>query len=79
MLRRSSTHSYKSSSLDRPLQIDSDGEEDQALNLLSSSSTLVVVGCDLEGKLIDRAWYLFAMVVIVVDVLLLLLCFSEKC
>lgn len=78
MLRRCSTHSYSSSSLERPLRIDSDVEEEESchvLNLLSSFSTLVVVGCDLEGKLIDRTWYLLDMAVVVA--LLSFLCFSE--
>lgn len=32
-------------------------------SLLSSSSTLMVLGCDLQGKLIERTWYLSAMVI----------------
>jgi len=76
MLRRSSKQMYKSSSNERPVWIDFDVDivdvPSQVLIFLSSSSTLTVLGWDLEGKLIERSlWYLFAMVDLLIWWLLL--------
>ena len=63
--RSSSKHLYNSCSPDRPLQIVSNVDVDDAsnvLSLLSSSWILRVVGCDLEGKLIDLTWHRLAIV-----------------
>lgn len=53
---------YSSLRPESPLQIVSAFEDAdvawQALSLLSTSSILWVLGCDLAGKLIDRALYL---------------------
>lgn len=62
---------YKSSSKDKPVPIDSDVDVDvdvasQVLSLLSSSSALMELEWDPEGKLFERTWNLFAMVAILV-------------
>jgi len=62
MLRRSSKERYKSWSKDRPVWMDSEEGVDvpsQVFSLLNSSSTLMVLGWDLEGKLMQRTLYLF--------------------
>ncbi|KAF9682127.1 hypothetical protein SADUNF_Sadunf05G0075900 [Salix dunnii] len=52
-----STFLHKSSTPDKPLQIDPVvGDDSHALSLFSPSSTSSVVGCDLVGKLIDLTW-----------------------
>jgi len=69
MLRRFSTQIYKSDSKDKPLPIDFDVDVEvasQVLNLLSSSSTLIMLGWDPVGKLFERTWNLFAMVTLFV-------------
>lgn len=66
IFRRSSKYMYNSSSPERLLQIDPDVNNNLAdssndLTLLNSSSILMVLGWDLEGKLIHLTWYLLAM------------------
>ncbi|WVZ23096.1 hypothetical protein V8G54_001640 [Vigna mungo] len=62
-LKRSSMHLYNSERPDRPQQIFStfgveDDDASNDLSLLSSSSLLAVLGCDLVGKLMDLTPYL---------------------
>jgi len=66
MLRKSSKQMNKSSSKDKPVPIDSEFDVDVAshvLILLSSSSILMELGWETEGKLFERTWYMFAIVV----------------
>jgi len=65
MFRRSSNEIYKSDSKDKPVPIDFEVDVEvasQVLRLLSSSSTLLMLGWDPVGKLFERTWNLFAMV-----------------
>ena len=66
-LRSSSMQLYNSSSPDRPLEIFTNADVDDAsnvLSLLSSSWILRVAGWDLEGRLIDLIWHRLAIVLL---------------
>lgn len=44
----------------RKEDVDDNDNATQVLSLLISSSTLRVMGCDVEGKLIERTWFDFS-------------------